>query len=254
MKTFVTTAAFFLAVTQFHALSATLDDFSGTTSSDSANYTTLLSYTASSDTTPETFSINSSGQLQPTSSGTGKTTTFLWNGGQTFALGDTVSIDIDNVSAYNNLAGLAFTTSATSANGSGDNYIFAGLLSESPDSSNVPATVGEADIDNVVGVAATFNFSLGSVTESATRTATGFDYRFSGPGLTSGPITGSYAVPGYDGQTVYFGINIYGGDSPGDQVVDNLDLTVPEPSTYAMLLGGVALLALVARSRKWLRA
>ena len=253
MKTLVATVAFLLAVTQFHALSATLDDFSGTTSSDSSNYTTLLSYGSSA----ETFSINSSHQLQPTGSTEGTTTTFLWNAGQTLGVGDTVSLDLVNIEAESNFAGLAFTTSPTSANGSGDNYAYLGLVTTGPANNNVPATTGGADINGNVTYGLTFNFGSGAITESVTRTATALDYTFSGPGLTSngGTYSGSfaYALPSND--TVYFGPNIYGGTSAGAQIVDNLDYTaIPEPATYAMILGGVGLLVFVARGRKLLRA
>jgi hypothetical protein len=252
-------AAFLFAVTQFHASGATLDNFSGTTSSDSANYTTLLSYpTPPTSASPETFSINSSHQLQPTGSASPITTTFLWNAGQTLGIGDSVSLDLVNLDAVSNFEGLAFTTSPTSANGSGDNYVYLGLVSiSSNNGNNIPATEGDSDINGIITPGLTFNFGAGSITESITRTATALDYKFSGPGLTSnsGSFSGSYLYSLPSNDTVYFGPNIYGGSSPGGQIVDNLDyIAAPEPSTYAMMLGVVGVLALVARARKLLRA
>jgi hypothetical protein len=245
MKTSALCLAALFALASSHALAATLDDFSGTTAADSANYNTLLSFGGSG----APFSINGSNQLQPTGS-VGTTTTYLWNAGETFALGDTVSIDIVNVDGASNLAGFAFTTNPNSTENPSDNYIFVGLLAEAGSSGN-PATSGGVDVNNEssAGTSA-LDFAAGSVTESATRTATGFDFTFSGPGLTDGPITGSYTDAAYTGQTVYFGINIYAGDSPGGQIVDNLDFTeAPEPSTYALLLGGIGLLILVRHNR-----
>jgi hypothetical protein len=255
MKTSIATAALFLAVTQFHSVGATLDAYdSSTAATDSSNYTTLLSY----GSTAETFAINGSSQLQPTGSTDGTTTTFLWKN-NTFAVGDTLSIDIYNIDGTSNFAGLGFTLSQTSANDTnGDNYVFLGIVGGGAVNGD-PATVADIDVNTQAGGTGTLDFSDNKfVTESVYRTATGLDYSFSGSALTpttpdTTSISGTFAVSAYDGKTLYFGPNIYGGTSPGNQIEDNLVL-VPEPSTYAMLLGGFGLLALVARGRKLFRA
>jgi hypothetical protein len=254
MKTFALSLAALITFTSSSAFGATLDDFSGTTASDSGNYNTVLNYEASSGLSAAPFTINGSGQLQP-GGVNGTTTSYFRNTGETFALGDTVSIDIVSVSGTSNLAGLAF---ATSLNGT-DNYVFDGLIGNSSNAGD-PATSGGIDLNSTGPATFTLDFADGPVTESATRTATGFDYTFSGAGLTvvtpgadagDHSFSGSFTDTAFDNNAkVYFGINIYGGDSAGSQIVDNLDYTVPEPSTYALLLlGGVGLLVLVRRNR-----
>jgi hypothetical protein len=222
-----------------------LDTFSSTSAADAVNYNAVEVYT-SSGSGPATFAINGSGQFQPTSSAADTTTEFFRND-TVFNLGDTVSVDIDQL--YNSAAvGLAFGTSPTSTT-----TFELDLTGSGPDGLSVNG--GIANLQSSPSL--TFNFSLGPVIETVTRTSnTVLTYSLSGLGLTSGPVTGTvaYSLPAGN---LYFALSEYTGDyqdidttSPGKQIEDNLTyVAVPEPSIYAMMLVGVALLGFSLRRK-----
>jgi hypothetical protein len=222
-----------------------VDMFNGTAAADATNYTYAVSFGSGG----VTFAINgnTNPQFQPTTSTFGTTTQFYRNDStlSDSVFGNTVSVEIDNIGDFS-AAGLAFNTST-----SGPNYlefsINTGPFSSGVALSSLTNTTKTFDVD----------FNAGSILETVTRTGdTTLAYTFTGPGLTNGitpdgPITGTITDANFAGQNIVFGLDTYSGNSPGAQIEDNLAfaLTVPEPSTWALMFGGVAMLACIIRLR-----
>jgi hypothetical protein len=225
-----------------------VDTFSGTATADATNYTYAVSFGSGG----VTFGINGSQQFQPTTSTYGTTTQFYRNDStlSDSVFGNTVSVEIDNIGEFS-AAGLAFATST-----SGANYlefsINTGAFSSGVAGSSLTNTTKSFDVD----------FGAGPIYETVTRTGdTTLAYTLSGPGLTDGstpesPITGTITDANFAGQNIVFGLDTYSGNTPGAQIEDNLQfaLTAPEPSTWALMLGGVTMLALSVRSMRAKRA
>ena len=214
-------------------------------SSDSSNYNTVLGYNGEGNGAAQ-FAVNGSQQFQPTAA-EDSTTQFFRNTGESLSatnFGSSVSIDIDHAD-QTTVVGLAFATSLAGANTTDAVLNFTGQATNRTGT----FTEGSSTLANI-----TTDFSLGAVTETITRTgATTFSFSLSGPGLTSGPVSGTFSDTDFNGSNVDFGMEVYGGQ-PGNgpsanQIEDNLAFTpstVPEPSTWVM---GAAMLVLVGATR-----
>jgi hypothetical protein len=259
MVSFLPRVGILLVLAAATARGQVIDNFS---TADSSNYNAVLAY-QSGAASPAGFAV-SSGQLVPTG-GAGNTTIFLRNTGQSLSdtvFGESVSLDLVGVS------------NPATDNGSQLGADSIGFSDSLPPSTPVPVNYSSQDAElgilrdaggyaiassntSVVQAATPIdaNFSLGSITETITRVAdNNFTLNFSGPGLVGSPVTiTNITMTIAPGHTLYFGPDVFEGNTVGDQVVDNLAF-VPEPSTYAMLLGGVALLVLVGRARTLKRA
>ena len=232
-----------------------IDNFS---TNDSGNYHAYNAYQAGA-ASPATFAINGSGQLQPTG-GAGDTTIYLRNTGQELSdstFGQSASLDLvtmGDTGSQNVADALGFSTTLTPT--SGTNVSFSpqsfelGIVRSGGAyhlaSSNTSIANGTVALPEI-------NLTLGSVTETVTRVSnTGFSYAFNGAGVVGGPVTGSFSISFAAGNAVYFGPEVFGGNAAGDQIEDNLGYNanaVREPSTYAMILAGLALLGVLSRRK-----
>jgi hypothetical protein len=217
-----------------------LDTFSTPASTDMLKYNAVAEYLSPA----ATFAINGTDQFQPTSSVSG-TTDFYW---KSAVLSDTifnqsVSVDIDMIYTQA-AAGLGLATSS-----SGGNYAEYSIYNVSGDG------FGTAGITGIGTSGLTINFALGAITETITRNSdTGFTLKLAGPGLTSGmgTYTTTFTNSSFSGQSVYFGLDLYNSGtiaSHNHQIEDNLTY-VPEPSTYALMLGSLAAFAFVVQIRR----
>jgi hypothetical protein len=223
-----------------------LDNFSTPASTDMLNYNAVAEYVGSG--TASTFAINGADQFQAansTPSTSNSTTDFYW---KSAVLSDTifnqsVSVDIDEIYTQG-AAGLGLATST-----SGGNYAEYSIYNVSGNGS------GTAGITGISPTGLTINFALGAITETITRTSnTGFTLQLAGLGLTSGggTYTTTFTDSSFSGKSVYFGLDIYTGDTSGaagHQIEDNLTY-VPEPSTYALMLGSLAAFIFVVGIRR----
>jgi hypothetical protein len=263
-------APFYLAIATLTFLVAparasdVLDDYS---SDDSGNYTEVLPYDPNGNG-PQLFSVNGSDELQPTGNystgsppadtgGDTTTTAFLWKGVgfsdspiDIAFPGQSVSIDAVNINDYA-LVGLRFSTSDTSLVDSVEFGILGHYTGDDVDPT-VSATSGNVYLNGglTADPALTLDFTAGkTITETFARTGDDtFTYSLAGAALTSGPVTGNFTDANFSGKTVYFGPDFFEAASTFDQKADNLTF-VPEPSTYALMLGGLALLGFCIRRK-----
>jgi hypothetical protein len=228
-----------------------IDTFSTSTAADAPNYTPIVE--VGSPANAATFAINGSGQLQPTTAVQLTSTDFFRNTAQlSYALpGESVSVTIDYI-AVSGSDGLAFTPSLAGfsffplaiTNVTGDAMLASGAFSTVTFTSANPATTLDA-----------LDFSGGkTVLENVVRTGNTFAFSFTGTALQA-PITGTLTDTVGVGSNLYMGVGGYSGStglSPGAQIADNFTFrSVPEPSTYAMmLLGAFGLLVIARRHRR----
>jgi hypothetical protein len=225
-----------------------IDSFSTPASTDALNYNVVAEYLGPGPAS--TFAINGADQFQAANaspSTVNSTTDFYWKSGAALSdtiFGQSVSVDIDDIYKQG-AAGLGLATST-----SGLNYQELSIYNVGATNVSTSANVTDGISGNL-----TVNFNLGAITETITRNSqTGFTLKLAGPGLTSGggTFSANFTDASASGQTVYFGLDIYTGDqsgAAGHQIEDNLTF-VPEPSTYALILGSVAACAFVGRIRR----
>jgi hypothetical protein len=218
-----------------------LDTFGTPMATDALNYNVVAEFGSAA-----TFAINGSDQFQPTSNAN-ETTAFYWKSGAVLSdtiFGESVSIDIDEIYTQA-AAGLGLATST-----GGANYKELSIYNVSGNGS------GTAGITGISLSGLTLNFALGAITETITRNSgTGFTLKLAGPGLTSGGGTYSttFTDSSFAGLNVDFGLDVYNSATPashGHQIEDNLTFVVPEPSTYALILGSLGACAFVGRIRR----
>ncbi len=227
-----------------------VDDFSTGTSAD---YNVIQTYEAHGGTTG-TYATTS-GEFNPVISNE-STYYFLRNDGYKLNAGDTVSLDLDAIlNTSNAAAGLGLGTSLTSAGATG--Y---GTGSVANNSEIILQKAGSTYNLLGTGLTGITWTQANPLTLSITRQTDGTDYSVSltGSGFTT--LSSSFSNSGTPlGIPVYFGPSLYTGNGNPTTVqqgefFDNLTYTsaasVPEPSTWAMLLGGVLMLGVVIRVRR----
>ena len=227
-----------------------IDSFSTDSSS---NYNDFYGYNPNSN--PAGNYAITGGTFTPTTP-SNSTEYFIRNTGQVLgaAGGDSVSIDYLGGTA-NDAGGLVFSTSATSATNALEALIFDGFTNnESPyalfnyqvnGATSVPLNGNPNDSWTLTFTRET-GANSGILAYSLTDPA--------GNNFTT-PLTGTLTLPSAT-SIYYFGVGVFGGDNtpPSGVTLDNLAFTpaasVPEPSSFGMMVLGGGILAMFLRYKK----